>query len=130
MILFYQFLQVCSRCCSHAQHCSIFFRVWAAGSALRDNLLPLHNCDDNRTIGHHTRYCRCFTVLLCFFIIISRSPLPVILIQNNDEPPCTPLLIVKQVYLGSRTGQGLEKKRRGCICTPSIGILHPLNNVC
>ena len=43
----------------------------------------------------------------------------------NDEPPCTPLSIVKRVCLGSRTGQGFEKKRRGCICTPSVGILLP-----
>lgn len=44
----------------------------------------------------------------------------------NDEPPCTPLAIVKRVFLGSRTGQGFKEKRRGCICTPSVGILHPL----
>ena len=37
----------------------------------------------------------------------------------NDEPPCTPLIIVKRVPLGSRTGQGFGKKEKGVH-------LHPL----
>ena len=38
----------------------------------------------------------------------------------NDEPPCTPLIIVKRVPLGSRTGQGFGKKEKGVY-------LHPLD---
>ena len=49
--------------------------------------------------------------------------------EGSDAPPCIPLPIVKRVFLGSRTGQGFEKKRRGCKCTPSVRILHPLSVV-
>jgi len=44
----------------------------------------------------------------------------------NDEPPCTPLPIVKRIFLGSRTGQGFEKKRRGLHLHPLDGDFAPL----
>lgn len=43
----------------------------------------------------------------------------------NDEPPCTPLPIVKQVFLGSRTGKGFEEKRRGVHLHPLGGDFAP-----
>ena len=65
------------------------------------------------------------------------SPLPIILIQCNDaplysindEPPCTPLIIVKRVPLGSRTGQGFGKKEKGVYLHPlRLGVCTPLTS--
>ena len=60
-------------------------------------------------------------------MVMRSSPLPVIMIQNNDEPPCTPLAIVKRVSLGSLAGQGFDKKRRGAFAPPKARRLHPLD---
>ena len=77
---------------------------------------------------------RIFWRLRC--MMTKYSVLPLILIQFNlaplnsinDEPPCTTLPIVKRVFLGSRTGQGFEKKRKkeGAFAPPRFEFCTPL----
>lgn len=76
------------------------------------------------TFSEMLRLSSCARLLM---MVMRSSLLPQILIQNNDEPPCTPCLSLSKYSSEAARDKALRKREGGAFAPPRWGFCTPLN---